>query len=29
MSHVFIVAIEFLVAIIGVTLFVRYNNRKD
>ena len=29
MFYAFIVGIEFVIIITGVTLFVRYNNRKD
>lgn len=29
MTYIFIVAFEFLLAIIGVTLLVRYYNRKE
>ena len=29
MIYIFIVAIEFLLAIVGVTLLVRHNNRKS
>ena len=29
MFYAFIVGLEFVVIIVGVVLFVRYNNRKD